>query len=207
MHIEFLVEEESCAEALNLLVPRIIHDRASFATHIFQGKKDLLNCLPIRLRGYAKWLPADWRIVVLVDRDHDDCLRLKAKLNKVAADAGLMTRSNRGTRRLQVLNRIAVEELEAWFFGDVEAIAAAYPRIPKTLASQRGFRNPDAIAGGTWEALERILKKAGFYAAGMPKIEVARNIGRHLQPDRNRSGSFQCFCQGLRDLVSGSKDQ
>ena len=202
MHIEFLLEEESCGEALRLLLPRIVGDRTSFATHIFQGKKNLLDSLPSRLRAYSKWIPKDSRIAVLVDRDRDDCLKLKAKLEKAAKDAGLTTRAvSGGKRRFQVLNRIAVEELEAWFFGDVEAIATAYPRIPRTLAAKRGFRDPDAIAGGTWEALERILQKAGYYAAGMPKIEVARAISPHLQIDRNRSLSFHVFCRGLRELV------
>ena len=202
MHIEFLLEEESCAEALRLVVPKIIGHRESFATHVFQGKTDLVNCLPSRLRGYSKWLPDDWRIVVLLDRDRDDCLELKGELEKSAREAGLRTKASAGGRgRLQVLNRIAVEELEAWFFGDVEAITAAYARVPKTLAQKRAFRNPDGISG-TWEALERVLKKAGYYAAGMPKIEVARNIGRHLQPDRNRSASFRVFCAGLREIVT-----
>ena len=152
MHIEFLLEEESCAEALKLLVPKIIGDRLSFDTHTFQGKNDLLECLPARLRAYAKWLPRDWRIVVLLDRDRDACLKLKTKLERIATDAGLATRTSPSrTNKVQVLNRIAIEELEAWFFGDVEAIAAAYPGVPRTLAEKRGFRNPDAIRG-TWEA-------------------------------------------------------
>jgi len=202
MHIEFLLEEPSCAEALKLLVPKIIGKQVSFATRVFQGKTDFLNSLPARLRGYSRWLPRDWRIVVLVDCDRDDCRVLKAKLEKTALDAGLATRTNpRRTGGLQVLNRIAVEELEAWFFGDIEAIATSYPRIPRSLADKRGFRDPDAISGGTWEALERILKHAGYYAAGMPKIEVARFIGRHLLPNRNRSASFKTFCRGLRELV------
>ena len=100
-----------------------------------------------------------------------------------------------------MLNRIAIEELEAWFFGDLEAITLAYPGVPNTLAEKRGFRNPDAISGGTWEALQRILKQAGYYTAGMPKIEVARNIGQHVVPERNRSASFQAFCDGLREMV------
>jgi hypothetical protein len=31
------------------------------------------------------------------------------------------------------LNRIAVEELEAWFFGDIEALRAVYPKLSATL--------------------------------------------------------------------------
>jgi hypothetical protein len=201
MHIEFLLEEESCSETIRSLLPRILGDQTTFVMHIFQGKRDLLDSLPSRLRGYRKWLPRDWRIVVLVDRDRDDCCDLKEMLEKTAKEAGLTTKTFVGSgNQFQVLNRIAIEELEAWFFGDVEAIVTAYPRVPKTLAEKRGFRDPDSIPGGTWEALENVLKKAGYYAAGMPKIEVARTISPHLNIDRNRSKSFCVFCEGLKRL-------
>jgi hypothetical protein len=201
MHIEFLLEEESCAEALKLLVPKVVG--ASFHTHVFQGKADLLASLKPRLQGYAKWLRDDWRIVVLVDRDDDDCAKLKARMEKMAKDARLATRSSPGAKgKFRVLNRVAIEELEAWFFGDVEAMKEAYPKVPATLAAKKGFRDPDAIAGGTWEKLERVLKGAGYYRAGMPKIEVARNVSRHMDPAHNRSCSFKVFCRGLKELVA-----
>ena len=47
--------------------------------------------LPDRLRGYSRWLPNDARIVILVDRDDDDCLRLKRVMGQAAAEAGLCT--------------------------------------------------------------------------------------------------------------------
>jgi hypothetical protein len=203
MHIEFLVEEESCAVALLSLVPRIVGDRSSFGTHVFQGKADLLKALPDRLKGDAKWLPNDWRIVVLVDRDDEDCKVLKGKLDRFAREAGLTTRTRSSNKAsFQVLNRIAVEELEAWFFGDVTALKSAYPNIPATLASKRGFREADAIAGGTWEKLERVLMNAGYFRAGMPKIEVARNVSKCMDPNRNQSQSFQAFRRGLEAIVS-----
>jgi hypothetical protein len=59
---------------------------------------------------------------------------------------------------------LAIEELEAWFFGDMDAVRALYPRVPETLEQRAGFRDPDAIRGGTWEALERILQRAGYFA-------------------------------------------
>jgi len=34
-----------------------------------------------------------------------------------------------GSSNFQVLNRLAVEELESWFLGDVEALHAAYPHV------------------------------------------------------------------------------
>lgn len=203
MHIEFLVEEESCAEFLNRIAPKILGKRASFRVHPFQGKQNLLQRLPERLQGYRDWIPSDYRIMVLVDRDHDDCAELKAKLERFASERQLITRSTaQRPGKYHVVNRILVEELEAWFFGDVQAIAAAYPGVPATLAEKRGFRDPDAISGGTWEALERVLKSAGYYSTGIPKIEVARKIAERMQPESNRSHSFQVFRAALLEIVS-----
>src|SRR5579859_4531056 len=142
MHIEFLVEEESAERALKILVPAILAGVSSeFAIHSHQGKKDLLKKLPDRLSGYKKWIPTDWRIVVLVDEDRQDCHILKAELEQIARSAGFHTRSIGGALRpFQVLNRIAIEELEAWFFGDIEAIVAAYPKIDQHLGKQKPYR-------------------------------------------------------------------
>ncbi|MEB3342659.1 hypothetical protein [Okeania sp.] len=55
-------------------------DLISFDTHSFQGKQDLLSKLPGRLKGYKKWIPNDWIIIVLLDRDNQDCQKLKQQL-------------------------------------------------------------------------------------------------------------------------------
>ncbi len=78
MHIEFLVEERSAEAALQNLLPKIFGHAATFSIHPHQGKPDLLKKLPLRLQGYSYWLPEDWRIVVLVYADDDDCLELNA---------------------------------------------------------------------------------------------------------------------------------
>lgn len=198
MHIEFLIEEESTEAALNNLLPKILPSTVSFRLHNFRGKHNLLLQLPKRLKGYCNWLPVDWRIVVLVDEDREDCKLLKARLEKMASEAGLQCKSQGGN--FQILNRIAVEELEAWFFGDIVALNAAYPKTPVTLSHQKNYREPDAIKGGTWEALERVLQSAGYYLGGLPKIEVARNVSKIMEPARNRSRSFQVFKEGLLEL-------
>jgi hypothetical protein len=203
MHIEFLVEEPSAEAALRGLVPKILGPDVEFRVIRFQGKKDLLNLLPGRLKGYRGWIPADWRIVVMVDEDRQDCLELKAKLEKAADDAGLVTKTRAaGGAGFQVLNRISIEELEAWFFGDVEALHLAYPRIPRSLETKSKYRDPDAIQGGTWEALERELQGKGYFRGGLAKIEAAKAISAHMDPDQNRSKSFQVFRDGLRDMVN-----
>ena len=147
-------------------------------------------------------MPEDWRIVVLVDADDEDCRELKANLEEKAEEAGFLTKSSRPVgSHFQVLNRLAIEELEAWFFGDVEALHAAYPRISLNLGRKAKYRDPDAIKGGTWEALERELKRTRYYPSGFSKISIARAISIHMVPERNRSKSFQVFRQGLLDLV------
>jgi hypothetical protein len=203
MHLEILVEEPSAEVVLMDLVPRILGSDHSFKLHPYNGKLDLLKHLPARLRGYRNWLPKDWGIVVLVDADSEDCQELKTTLETIARDAGYATKSKPARNgSFQVLNRLAIEELEAWFFGDVAAIHSAYPKLPATLADRRSYRDPDSILGGTWERLEQELQKAGYYPARMPKIETARNVSRHMDPQRNRSRSFQVFRDGLLALVT-----
>lgn len=203
MHIEFLVEEPSVEAALRNLVPMICGSSISFDIHAFRSKSDLLAKLPLRLRGYGNFLPSEWRIVVLVDEDRQDCIALKDELEKAANDAGLVTRSRaQEGSRFHVLNRIAVEELEAWFFGDIPAIHQAYKKIPLTLDTKSAYRDPDAIKGGTWEAMERELQKMGYFKGGLAKIKAARTISANMEPARNRSRSFQIFRQGLMSIAS-----
>lgn len=179
------------------LLPRLLPQGRSFEVYPFQGKSDLLGRLPDRLRGYSRWLPADWRIVVVVDRDEDDCLELKEHLERLAADAGLVTRTRRARGPWQLVNRLAIEELEAWYFGDWAAVQAAYPLVSTTVPRRAGYRVPDAITGGTWEAFERILQRHGYFEGGLRKIEVARTIGRVLDPQRCASPSFVRFRQAI----------
>jgi len=184
------------------VLPRILGDK-SFRVYPFQSKQDMLGKLSARLRAYAAWLPDNYRVVVVIDRDGDDCHNLKRILEDTAIQAGLRTRTNSAGCDYQVVNRIAIEELEAWFFGDWEAVCEAYPKMNPHVRSRQGFRDSDQISGGTWEALERLLRRAGYYKTGMPKVETAQNIAKRLDPTRNQSRSFQCFRQALEDMIAG----
>lgn len=201
MHVDFHVEEPSAEEALRRLLPQIVRNRATYKIIDHRSKERLLRMLPQRLRAYAdRVVREDLRIVVLVDRDDDDCLALKGRLEEVARLAGLRTKTVAGTGAFHVVNRVAVEELEAWFFGDVAAICATYPRVPASLAQKASFRNPDAIRGGTWEALHRILKKHGYLGEVYPKKKIAEEIASKMNPTLNRSHSFRCFVEGIEAL-------
>lgn len=186
---------------LRELLPRLLGDQITYQVYPSRSKDDLLRKLPARLRGYASWLPDDWRIVVVVDCDDDECFSLKQILENEAARAGLRTRAAVGGSDWQLVNRIAVEELEAWYFGDWEAVCEAYSGVPLTLPNRAGFRNPDAIHGGTWERLERILQDAGYFPTGLRKIELARALGRRIDLHRNRSCSFKVFRDALLESI------
>ena len=187
---------------LRALLPRLLPQDRTFEVHAFQCKSDLLGKLEARLRGYAAWLPADWRIVVVVDRDDDDCRDLKRQLEAISERAGLRTRTRAGNAQWQLVNRIAIEELEAWYFGDWEAVHAAFPRVPVTVPQRQGFRDPDAVAGGTWEAFERVLQRHGYFKGGLNKIDAARAIGAHIAPERARSHSFAVFCEAIAESAA-----
>ena len=201
MHIHFLVEEQSSQEALNNLLPKMFNSRVSYSIHPFRGKKDLIKQLPKRLKAYKAWITNEDKIVVLIDEDRADCQKLKQQLENIASDSGFLTKSSAGDGAFQVLNRIAIEELEAWFFGDIEAIIQAYPKVKKNIVNQAKYRNPDAIKGGTAEALEKLLKRYGYHKGGLSKIQAAREISHYMNPENNRSTSFQVFYQGLLQMI------
>ena len=199
LHIEFLVEEDSMESFLRGALPKLLGKSVTWAIHPFNGKRALLKKMPDRFRGYAR-MPENYRIVVLVDRDDEDCYKLKAKLEKHARQARLTAPTDAGGKPARVFNRIVIEELEAWYFGDMDAVRAAYPRVRPGIENKAKFRKPDEINGGTWEKFERVLKDAGYYKGGLSKIEAARNIAAHLDPARNCSPSFQLFAKTLSSL-------
>ncbi|WP_410649429.1 DUF4276 family protein [Amycolatopsis sp. cmx-4-54] len=193
-HLEILVEEPSAEAALLALVPKIVGPDVSFVVRRFQGKPDLLKRLSGVLRGYASRLSwEEFRIVVVLDRDADDCLKLKNALVRIGEDAGIAPGA--------ILHRIVIDELESWFLGDVAALCAAYARVPKDLDRQARFRDPEGT-GKVSRTLEHLLQSKGYHRDRLAKVAAARDIAPHMDVENNRSQSFQVFRDGLRRLVS-----
>lgn len=199
-YLEIFVEEPSMEAVLRALLPRWIAG-IEFAIYTYNGKLDLLDKLPNRLRAYSHFLPQTTRILVLVDRDDDDCLLLKTTLEQHASSSGLMTKTASVNSHYSVLNRIVVEELEAWYFGDWLAVREAYPRIDPHIPQRAAFRFPDQISGGTWEAFERIAQKAGYFKGGLRKVEAASVLGSLMDPARNNSPSFISLRDAVESLI------
>jgi hypothetical protein len=203
--IHIHVEEPSMGAFLEKFLPRFPFPAVVHKIINHQSKDQLLRKIPDRLRGYIN-LPVEYRpkILILVDRDSDDCIKLKQRLEKACLDLGLSTKSEPAKDgSFQVVNRIVIEELEAWYFGAVPALVEAFPGVPKSLASKIGFRDPDDVKGGTNEKLLIILQRAGHYLGQerLPKIDVARKVAAYLNPQTNSSASFQQFWRGFEALT------
>jgi hypothetical protein len=205
-HVEILVEEISTEAALRLLLPKILGSVA-FEVYPHQGKDALMRRLPSRLRAYTRrrehdpWFRDHCRIVVVIDRDNDDCVILKQRLEAMAKDAGLTTRTSALGQPYVVVNRLAIEELEAWYFGDWSAVRTAFPKVAPTIPAQAAYRQPDLIAGGTWEAFERVLQRAGYFSGGLRRVEAARVVAMHMEPERNTSPSFRALRDALQEMA------
>lgn len=202
--IHIHVEEPSMEAYLIELLPRLGCEPRTVRIINHASKMRLLSDFPKRLLGYAR-IPLEYRplTLVLIDRDNDDCHVLKQRLEEAVSAAGLVSKTSANTAAFDVVNRIVIEELEAWHFGDVDSLAAEYPGISTNLGARRQYRDPDAIEGGTHEALLRVLQAAGYHrnAPTLPKVDTARRLARRNNFVNNRSASFQQFRLGLSGLM------
>jgi hypothetical protein len=178
--VVFMLEEPSLKALLLEMLPRLMPG-LEFLCITHEGKNDLEKSIPRKLRAWNT--PGD-RFVVVRDNDGGDCIALKERLHRICEDAG----------RGDVLIRIACQELEAWYLGDLQAVGEAFqiPGLPG-LAAKARYRDPDRIAEPSAE-IARLVPQ-------FQKVSGARRIGAHLSTERNRSHSFQVFLSGLQALA------
>ncbi len=213
MHIEILVEDASGEKLLDAVLPKLLGEQGdphTWRVHSYKGigripknlkpgtdasKRILLDRLPSVLRGYGK-TPGIDAVVVVLDSDRHDCTEFLAELKALVAGCNPAPNT---------LFRLAIEEMEAWYLGDRDALQAAYPRAK---ADVLGRYAQDSVCD-TWELLadaiypggSAALKKTGWPLPGQIKCEWAERIGPLLEPDRNVSLSFGKLRDGLRRLV------
>jgi hypothetical protein len=181
----FLLEEPSMKQLLAGLLPRLMPgwvEGEHFLCLPHEGKSDLDRSVPRKLAAWQ--VPGD-RFVVLRDNDAAVCEEVKARLVKLCVASG----------RPDTLVRLACQELEAWYLGDLEALAATFEQ-PKLCgpAMRKRFANPDAWQKPSVE-VQRLLPQ-------FQKVQGARRMGIALRgADQSRSRSFQVFVEGVRLLA------
>jgi hypothetical protein len=214
MHIEVLVEDSSGEKLLGSLLPKFWGAQGephTWRVHPYKGvgripknlgvgldasKRILLSRLPCLLRGYGK-TPGIDAVIVVVDSDRRDCREFLTELKSV------LTACNPAPK---TLFRLAIEEIEAWYFGDRDALISAYPKAKVDILNRYVQDSPC----GTWELLadavypggSTAVKKAGWPLPGQIKHEWAERIGPRLDPNRNTSPSFGKLRDGLIHLVA-----
>jgi len=200
MKIHVLVEGPSEKAFMDRWAPRTFKGH-QFVIHPHQGKgtlpknpastpdprhRGLLDVLPATLRAYASspQMQGD-AVLVLVDADDEDCIALKNKLTSVV----------REITPLRIVIRIAVEEFEAFYLGDLSALKTAYPNADMSAA--RAYQ-PDSIIG-TAELFGRIIGDNGIR-----KIMWAEGMGARVttDPSKSRSPSFKALYNGFTKLLA-----
>lgn len=200
MTIHVLVEGPSERAFLDRWAPRLLPDQ-QVRVHPHQGKgslptaldtppdrktRGLLDQLPAKLRGLAAALDQDLDgVLVLLDADDDNVDALAGDIRAVAEHCA---------PRLRVSVSLAVEEMEAFYLGDLRALQHAYPVAD--MKSARAYV-PDSICG-TWELFGQIVGDGGGN-----KVAWAEAMGPHVttQPAQSRSPSFRDLIQQIRALV------
>jgi hypothetical protein len=178
--IVFLLEERSMKALLEGLIPRFLPD-LQFQCIPHEGKHDLEKSIPRKLRA---WHEPGARFVIVYDNDGGNCIELKQRLTALCSDSG----------RPDTLVRIACQELEAWYFGDPEALALSFDRKQlRTIGNRSCYRDPDSIRYPSKE-LSKLIPE-------FQKISGARKMSYHLSRTTNRSGSFNAMMDGLDRLV------
>lgn len=213
MHFEFLIEDHSGARLIGALLPKFLGNPGephSWRIHAYKGigrvpkglgssgdpsKRILLDQLPKLLRGYGR-TPGIDAVVVVLDVDRRNCREFLAELKALASGCDPSPNT---------LFRLAIEEVESWYFGDREALLQAYPKAKREILEN--YRQ-DSLCD-TWEVLANAIhpggvaaiRKAGWPLPGQVKAEWAEKIGPLLEPERNQSPSFRKFREGICRLI------
>ena len=171
-----LLEELSMKVLLEGLLRRLFPD-LPFQCVPHEGKRDLEKSIPRKLRA---WREPGVRFLVLLDNDGGDCRALKKRLALLCADAG----------RPDVSVRIACQELEAWYLGDPDALAACFGNEAlRRIRTRARFRDPDTVDRPS-AAVQRLVPE-------FQKVSGARRMAMVLTSHGNNSRSFHALLERI----------
>lgn len=180
----FMLEEPSMKVLLDELVPRLVPGwRANehFLCVKHEGKSDLDKSLARKLKAWQT--PGD-RFMVVRDNDNADCKVIKQRYIRMCQSCG----------RSDTLVRLVCQELEAWYLGDLTALADLYgDQKLVSPAMQKRYTEPDQ-----WQKPSAELDR---HIPSFQKSSAARGMASRMNLDHNRSRSFNVFLQGVRRLA------
>ena len=176
-----MLEEASAMHLLDVILPKILPSCVTFLCIPHRGRGDLQKSIPIKLRA---WRTPDTFFVILHDQDSHDCKALKSYLQELCE----------ASSQHNPLIRIVCRELEAWYFGDLDAVQKAFPKFNADKhRNKRRYKYPDAITKPSKE-----LKKI---VTGFSKGSAAREVPQYMDIGNNTSVSFNNTITGIKNLV------
>jgi hypothetical protein len=196
---------------MEILLPKLLGDAATYRIRSYKGighipknlqsnndvgKRLLLNQLPRLLRGYGK-VPHIEYVIIICDLDNRNKKQFLTELK------GVLDACNPKPNTRFCL---AIEEFEAWYLGDFNAIRKAYPKARNSILNK--YVNDDIC--DTWELLadavykggSRALTKEGWQAVGKQKSIWAQKISPHMNVEDNDSPSFQFLRTKIRQCIA-----
>lgn len=178
-----MVEEQSIEEVTKVIIKRMgLENRVKIIPH--DGKNDLEKSFP---RKIANWRnPHRTRFVICRDNDGSDCAILKQRLRDMLPE----------TTQHDFKLRLVMNELEAWYLGDLEALKKAELISQGVLdqnRNKRKFRSPENLTNAKQE-FKRLVKTKG-------QITLARTIAPHLELENENCSSFKHFIAAIKWAV------
>ncbi len=182
-HAVIMVEEESIEEVTKIIVSRLgIKNQIKIIPH--DGKNDLEKSFP---RKIANWRsPHRTRFVICRDSDGSNCAVLKQRLKCLLPQ----------TTQHEFKLRLVMNELEAWYLGDLEALYKAElisRGAVDQIRNRKQFRSPESIQNAKREFTKLVNAKG--------QINLARRIAPHLELENGRCSSFKHFIEAIKWAV------
>ncbi|WP_172622688.1 DUF4276 family protein [Aquicella siphonis] len=168
------------------LLPRLFPtfiDEEHYSLRHHDGKEDLIGAIPPFIKGIASKFEVS--VIIIHDQDNKDCVQLKAEIKQLCKHS-----------TAPVFIPIPCRELEAWYLGDPEGFSSIYQEFDKVKKKNVFRRNPDDLIKPS-----KIIKD---YVPSFSKTDAARNMGKIINTDKNKSKSFQYFIRELKKFVQKS---
>lgn len=211
MRIEVLTEDRSGGLVLDHILPKMIRKYNTVADVFIRPHRGLgewpdndsagpspfasglLELLPAKMRAYEHVYAGTATIVLVVmDSDSHSPAQIFNRLRSTC---------QKNAPNLTYVIGVCVEEMESWLLADKAAVLAAYPDADVVTLDKY---EQDSICG-TWETLCRVILKEradrtiriGYPAVGQLKSEWAERIAQYMDPELNKSPSFERFSHAV----------
>jgi Domain of unknown function (DUF4276) len=178
-----MVEENSIEEVTKIIAKRLgIENQVIVIPH--EGKNDLERSFPRKIVHWRN--PQRTRFVICRDNDGSNCVILKQRLRDLLPQ----------TTHHEFKLRLVMNELEAWYLADLQALRSAGLISQGFLEQNQDkkiFRSPENLNNAKQE-FKKIVKTNG-------QITLARKIAPHLELENERCSSFKHFISAIKWAV------